>query len=45
MMRTSPPIATLGVVGQPQLLSARTGCRVFRPQDGGLLDLAALCLR
>jgi len=32
-------------LGSPQIFSFRIGCQVFRPQDGGLVDLAALCIR
>jgi YVTN family beta-propeller protein len=45
MFRTSPPMAVYATIrGTPQLFSSRIGCRVFRPQDAGLVDLAALCL-
>ena len=43
MMRESPPLAAFGFVSAPQLVSGRIGCTVFRPQDGGYLDLAAAC--
>ena len=46
MMLTSPPVAVYSALhGQPQLFSSRIGCEVFRPQDQGLVDLAALCIR
>ena len=45
MMRESPPIAAISLEARPQLLGARVGCAVFRPQDVGMVDLAALCLR
>ena len=31
--------------GPAQVFSSRIGCQVFRPQDWGYVDLAALCLR
>ncbi|HEU4978730.1 MAG TPA: ABC transporter substrate-binding protein [Solirubrobacteraceae bacterium] len=46
ILRTSPPTAVFAAAhGEPQLFSARVGCQVFRPQDQGLVDLAALCIR
>jgi hypothetical protein len=46
MMRDSPPTAQYAFARQPpQIFSRRVGCQVFRPQDGGLVDLAALCLK
>lgn len=46
MMRESPPSAIFAHGRQfPQLFSERVGCQVFRPQDGGWVDLAALCLK
>jgi YVTN family beta-propeller protein len=46
MFRSSPPMAVYATVrGTPQLFSSRIGCQVFRPQDAGLVDLAALCIR
>ena len=46
MFRQSPPAAVYATVrGTPQIFSSRIGCQVFRPQDNGLVDLAALCIR
>lgn len=46
MFLQSPPAAVYAtMLGSPQLFSSRIGCQVFRPQDSGLVDLAALCLR
>lgn len=46
MFRLAPPAAVYGLQnGPPQLFSSRIGCQVFRPQDSGYVDLAALCLR
>jgi len=46
MFRQSPPAAVFATVrGSPQLFSSRIGCEVFRPQDDGLVDLAALCIK
>jgi serine/threonine-protein kinase len=46
MFRNSPPAAVYAVMsGPPQIFSSRIGCEIFRPQDGGLVDLAALCVR
>ena len=46
MMRQSPPTAVFAIPRQPvQLFSENVGCQVFRPQDYGYVDLAALCLR
>jgi peptide/nickel transport system substrate-binding protein len=46
MYRNSPPDVVYAVqLGPPQIFSSRIGCQVFRPQDNGLVDLAALCLR
>jgi serine/threonine-protein kinase len=45
MMRESPPAAVFQVPRTPaQLFSGRLGCQLFRPQDHGYVDLAALCL-
>ena len=45
MMRQSPPTAVFAIPRQPvQLFSENVGCQVFRPQDYGYVDLAALCL-
>ena len=44
MMRVSPPVAVFGrAQAAPQLFSSRVGCQVYRPQDSGWVDLAALC--
>ncbi len=46
MMRESPPSAVFAVPrGSIEFFSAKVGCQVFRPQDYGFVDLAALCLR
>jgi YVTN family beta-propeller protein len=46
MFLKSPPAAVYATLrGSPQLFSSRIGCQVFRPQDSGLVDLAALCIR
>jgi ABC-type oligopeptide transport system substrate-binding subunit len=46
MMRDSPPSAQYAAARRPpQIFSKRVGCQVFRPQDDGLVDLAALCLK
>ena len=46
MFRQSPPAAVYATIrGTPQIFSSRIGCQVFRPQDDGLVDLAALCIR
>jgi ABC-type transport system substrate-binding protein len=46
MMRMSPPAAVFAHTrSRPQLFSDRVGCQVFRPQDLGWVDLAALCLK
>jgi hypothetical protein len=46
MLLDSPPMAVYAARrGTPQLFSSRIGCQVFRPQDAGLVDLAALCIR
>lgn len=46
MFRNSPPMAVYARgTGSPQIFSSRIGCQVFRPQDAGLVDLAALCIR
>jgi ABC-type transport system substrate-binding protein/class 3 adenylate cyclase/streptogramin lyase/tRNA A-37 threonylcarbamoyl transferase component Bud32 len=46
MFRAAPPVAVYGLQNAPpQLFSSRIGCQVFRPQDSGYVDLAALCLR
>jgi serine/threonine-protein kinase len=46
MFRNAPPMAVYATArGTPQLFSSRIGCQVFRPQDAGLVDLAALCIR
>jgi serine/threonine-protein kinase len=46
MFRNSPPSAVYAVMlGAPQFFSPRVGCQVFRPQDNGPVDLAALCTR
>jgi ABC-type transport system substrate-binding protein/class 3 adenylate cyclase/streptogramin lyase/predicted Ser/Thr protein kinase len=48
MMRESPPGAVYLTRAWPaQFFSERMdpACNVFRPQDGGYVDLAALCLR
>jgi peptide/nickel transport system substrate-binding protein len=45
MMRTSPPSAPFAVPRTPaQFFSGKLGCQVFRPQDYGYVDLAALRL-
>ena len=46
MLRAAPPAAPYGTQNGPaQVFSSRIGCQVFRPQDWGYVDLAALCLR
>ena len=46
MLRAAPPAAPYGIQNGPaQVFSDRVGCQVFRPQDWGYVDLAALCLR
>jgi YVTN family beta-propeller protein len=46
MMRESPPSMVFAYVRfPPQVFSERVGCQVFRPQDWGWVDLAALCLK
>ena len=46
MLREAPPAAPYGTQNGPaQVFSSRIGCQVFRPQDWGYVDLAALCLR
>lgn len=46
MLAESPPAAVYATMrASPQLFSPRIGCQVFRPQDYGLVDLAALCVR
>jgi hypothetical protein len=48
MMRESPPVAVFDTRAQAaQFFSERIDpkCVVTRPQDGGFLDLAALCFR
>ena len=46
MFRADPPAAVYALQnGPPQLVSTHIGCQVFRPQDLGYVDLAALCLR
>jgi serine/threonine-protein kinase len=46
MLRSAPPAAPYGTQNGPaQVFSSRIGCKVFRPQDWGYVDLAALCLR
>src|SRR5262249_15463866 len=45
-LRSAPPAAPYGIQNGPaQVFSSRIGCQVFRPQDWGFVDLAALCLR
>ena len=45
-MRESPPSMPFAH-GRfpPQVFSERVGCQVFRPQDWGWVNLAALCLK
>jgi ABC-type oligopeptide transport system substrate-binding subunit len=46
MLRSAPPAAPYGTQNGPaQVFSSRIGCKIFRPQDLGYVDLAALCLR
>jgi ABC-type transport system substrate-binding protein len=46
MFLESPPAAVYATMrGSAQVFSSRIGCQVFRPQDSGLVDLAALCSR
>ena len=46
LLRSAPPGAVYGTQNGPaQVFSSRIGCQVFRPQDWGYVDLAALCLR
>jgi serine/threonine-protein kinase len=46
MLRSAPPAAVYGAPNGPaQVFSNRIGCQLFRPQDWGYVDLAALCLR
>jgi hypothetical protein len=48
MMRESPPAAvylTRSTVAYPFSERVDLACLVFLPQDGGFVDLAALCLR
>jgi class 3 adenylate cyclase/ABC-type transport system substrate-binding protein/tRNA A-37 threonylcarbamoyl transferase component Bud32/streptogramin lyase len=46
LLRSAPPAAPYGTQNGPaQVFSSRVGCQVFRPQDWGYVDLAALCLR
>jgi ABC-type transport system substrate-binding protein len=46
MLLHSPPAAVWATIpSSPQLFSSRVGCQIFRPQDSGLVDLAALCIR
>jgi hypothetical protein len=46
LLRSAPPAAPYGTQNGPaQVFSSRIGCQVFRPQDWGYVDLAALCLR
>ena len=45
MKLPSPAVLTALGASKPQVFSDRVGCQVFRPQDWGFVDLAALCLR
>ena len=46
MLRAAPPAAPYGTQNGPaQVFSSRIGCQIFRPQDWGYVDLAALCPR
>ena len=43
--RHAAPVVAFADITADDFFSARIGCQVFRPQDWGFVDLAALCLR